>query len=351
MASRMIKVLLVDDSPVVLAILQRMLSAAPDITVAGTAKNGEEALELIPKLEPDVVCSDLHMPKMDGFELTEQIMEKFPRPILVISISVQETGDEHNVFEVLNSGAVDVFPKPRGSNLEEYEKLSNELIRKIRILSGVVVFTKHKSRRKRKSVSKRISPPITAESPIKIVTIGASTGGPQALHKVLTPLPFGFPVPVVCVQHISEGFLKGFVDWLAYECKLKIKIARSGETPFPGTVYFPEERKHLEIDADGKFISTNQPPLRGHRPSVSVTFSSLAKYYGSSILAVLLTGMGSDGAEGMLDIYQQGGITIAQDEYTSTVFGMPKQAIDLGAAKYVLPLEEISSKILKFVKK
>ena len=153
------------------------------------------------------------------------------------------------------------------------------------------------------------------------------------------------------MQHISEGFLEGLVDWLGYNCKINIKIAQRGETPMPGTVYFAKDDFHLEINQSGRFIMTKKPPLRGHRPSVSITFSSVAKYYRDSALGVILTGMGNDGVEGIKDISKAGGITIAQDEKTSIVFGMPKQAIISGAVQYILPLEEIPIKLLKAIKK
>jgi len=332
-----IRVLLVDDSPVALTILQRVLSAAPEIEVVGTARNGREALALIPQLQPAVICTDLHMPVMDGLELTREVMLRYPRPILVVSVSVQKDNAQ-NIFRLLEAGAIDVCPKPRSGLASDYEPVTQELIGKIKILAGVVVFRKHRQASPAPASPNNVQP----RGPVRIVAIGASTGGPQALHTILTALPPDFPVPVLCVQHISEGFLQGLVDWLAAQCRLKVKIAQPGERPLPGTMYFPPERTHLEIDDNGRLTCSLAPPLEGHRPSVTVTFWSIARYYGSAAVGVLLTGMGRDGAEGMQAIAQGAGITIAQDEESCAVFGMPKQAIDLGAVRYVLPVHDIA---------
>jgi len=369
-----IRVLLVEDSPVALVILKRILATSPDIEVVGTARHGREALELIPKLLPQVICTDYHMPQMNGLEFTEEVMMRFPRPILVISASVQAE-DTQTIFKMLNAGAVEVFPKPRSPSIEEYELLKQELISKIKILSGVTVFTRYRRNsnitipvdRTTRTTAGNHQPlkletktnlPISRTLGInlpsqnhhlkpKIVSIGASTGGPQALNNILSQLPINFPVPILCVQHISEGFLQGLVDWLGSESQLPVKIAKFGEIPQPGVIYFPPEGRHLELDSFGKFLCTNSPPISGHRPSVSVTFASVAKCYGAGNIAVLLTGMGRDGADGMLAIAQAGGITIAQDEASSVVFGMPKEAIALGAAKHILPVNQIASMLLK----
>lgn len=376
-----------------LTIFKRLLGSSSEIEIVGTARTGIEGLRLIPKVQPQVICTDLHMPEMDGLEFTQEVMANFPRPILVISSSVQAE-DTHNVFKLLKAGAVDVFPKPRAGITSNFEAVKQELIGKIKILSGVAVFTLHRRSSSGKDVLSVCPPPkVTAsqsvplsqttqlpgktpkskvETPkskvltpqssvslsaspvppsdprlIRMLAIGASTGGPQALHAILTHLPPKFPVPVICVQHISEGFLQGLVDWLRSECSLPVKIAGAGEQPQPGNVYFPPERKHLELDTHGRFIYSSAPPFAGHRPSVTVTFNSVAHFYGRSAVGVLLTGMGRDGADGMQTIVSAGGITIAQNEASCVVFGMPKEAIALGAAHYILPVTEIAPLLLK----
>lgn len=365
-------VLLVEDSPVVLAILQKLLASSPEIKVVGTACNGKEALELIPKVQPAVICTDLNMREMDGLEFTKQVMATDPRPILVISAAVQKK-DTENVFRLLEAGAVDVYPKPVTGLASDYEQAKRELIDKIKILSGVKVFSRQQkqsgglrgkdssgtlflshntpSLATTKEAKFSFTPStlgrvIDITAPIRVIAIGASTGGPQALSTILSQLPLDFPVPVICTQHICEGFLQGLVDWLASVCQLKVKIAQVGESPLPGTIYFAPERNHLELDAQGRFSYSLAPPVDSHRPSVTVTFKSVAKFYGRATAGILLTGMGRDGAEGMRAVAQSGGITIAQDEKSCVVFGMPKEAIALGAAQHVLPIQEIAPLLL-----
>lgn len=337
-----ITVLLVDDSPLVLTLLKRTLAPCTDIEVAGTARDGREALELIPKLSPRVICTDLHMPAMGGLELTREVMDRFPTPILVVSASVKD--NMVNVFKLLEAGAVDVFPKPQGILEGDYCDKRNELAQKIRILAGVSVV------RRRRRIEAPSPPPLKGEPAVspKIVVIGASTGGPVALQRVLSALPSSFPLPIVCVQHISDGFLQGLVEWLGSVCDLKVGIAREGWQPLPGTVYFPPEGTHLLFDAEGRFRYSREQTVNGHCPSVSTTFESAASVFGNASIGVLLTGMGNDGASGMKAIHDAGGITIAQNEKTSVVFGMPKQAIELGAAREVAPLEEIASFIMSY---
>lgn len=335
-----IRVLVVDDSLITLAIIKRMLANAPGIRVAGTATNGREALDMIPSLQPDVICTDLHMPVMDGLEFTRAVMEKFPRPILVLSVSVQKEQAD-NIFRLLEAGAIDVMAKPRGTGIADYELDAQELIGKIRVLAGVVAI-----RRRRKEPYAAAAPPNhlpqIESAPLSIVGIGASTGGPQAFQEILSHLPGDLPVPLLCVQHISEGFMQGLVDWLAQKSQLRIVTAETGILPQPGTAYFPRDGSHLALDRQGRLECSNAPPYGGHRPSISVTFKSLARLYGKNAGGVLLTGMGRDGVEGMQAIAQGGGITIAQDEESSTIFGMPKEAIAANAAHYVLPLAKIA---------
>ena len=357
-----IKVLLVEDSPVALEILQRLLKSSPRITVVGTARNGKEALDLIPKVQPDVICTDLHMAVMDGLELTQQVMAKNPIPILAISNSVQ-ADDTNNIFQVLQAGALDIFPKPTTGRESDYEQVKAQLISKIEILSGVSVFTKPlkdltavERRRNSTSVGKSswmeatVEGANNAKSSIRMVAVGASTGGPQALQKLFSQLPSHFPVPVICTQHISEGFLQGLVSWLATECQVKVKIARDGETPLAGTIYFAPEKSHLEFNSLGKFtLNRAAGVMDGHRPSVTVMFRSAAQFYGKGTIGVLLTGMGKDGATGIQAIAQAGGTTIAQDEASSIVFGMPKEAIALGAVQHILPIQNIAPFLLSRV--
>lgn len=343
-----IRVLLVDDSIITLVVLKRILANAPEIQVVGTATNGQEALDVIPILQPDVICTDLHMPVMDGLELTRAVMERFPCPILVLSVSVQK-GQVSRIFQLLEAGAIDVMAKPLGEVGMDYGLNARELVSKIKILAGVRVIRKHRKE------PYAIAPPsgnnlhLIEAAPLRIIGIGASTGGPQAFQEILTHLPGNLPVPVICVQHISEEFMQGLVDWLAPQCQLRITTAEAGIEPQPGTVYFPSDGSHLTVDSQGRLECTDGLIYEGHRPSVSITFRSLAQHYGSEAAGVLLTGMGRDGVDGMQAIAQAGGTTIAQDEESSIVFGMPKEAIAANAARFVLPLPKIAPALLKLL--
>lgn len=348
-----IKVLLVEDSPVATLLLQKIINASPDVKIVGCAKTGVEGLELVQKLNPDVICTDLHMPKMNGLEFTKQVMANFPKPILVISASVQEEDTKH-VFDVLNAGAVDIFPKPRTGQSSDYDAISQPLLAKIRVLSGIKVF-----RRKLPSSPAFTPSPSTFSgdnqvknyfgNKVEMVAIGTSTGGPQVLAEILGKIPANFSVPIVCVQHISAGFLGGLVDWLNNNCQLKVKVAMTGEKPQAGYLYFPPEKHHLEFDRSGRFFCSSGLPVDGHCPSVTVTFNSCANVFGKNAIGVLLTGMGKDGAQGLLSMYQKGAYTIAQDEASSIVFGMPGEAVRLGAARKVMPSSSIASQIIMMV--
>jgi two-component system chemotaxis response regulator CheB len=363
-----IRVFLVDDSPVALTLLKRMLATSPDIKVVGTARDGKEALALFPATQPKVICTDYHMPIMDGLALVREAMVTYPRPILVIS-SVITPENRDKTYELLEAGAVDVFPKPTG--LDPFDETARQLVQKIRILAGVFVVTRRPQEPGPIKVRAPEPPGATgpgivsgpqaatafnqtprkvfrfkSTAPVRVVVIGSSTGGPQVLQAILSRLPANFPCPILCVQHISKGFLTGLVDWLRAQCRVNVKIAQPGETALPGHVYFPQEDTHLDVDAKGCLTTSQMPPIDGHRPSVTVTFQSAARHFGTSALAVLLTGMGSDGASGMQAIFQVGGLTIAQDENSCVVYGMPKQAVELGAVHYSLSPDEIAEALL-----
>lgn len=345
-----IRVLLVEDSEIATRLLQRAIESTGMLKVVGTAKTGVEGLELLETTQPDVICTDLHMPRMNGLEFTRQVMIQSPRPILVISNSVRDE-DRRTVFELLEAGAVDVFPKPVMSSPEHYAQVATQLVAKIKVLAGVKVFKLRRSRLDAMAAAGAspivVPPAIGQGQPAELVggaigAIGASTGGPQALRDILSQLPAHFPLPLVCVQHISLGFLRGLVDWLGMNCALPIQIAHAGQRPQPGVVYFPPESRQLEFDAQGRFITFRTDAVEGHCPSVTVTFRSIARVFGARSVGILLTGMGVDGALGLQELLQAGGWTIAQDESTSVVFGMPRAAIELGAAKQVLPLSAIA---------
>ncbi len=348
------KVVLVEDSPIALEILQSLLGSCSDIDVVGTARDGVEGLEVIGKTQPDVICTDLFMENMDGLELTQRVMAESPRPILVISNFVGKT-DVKNVFRLLQAGALDVFPKPVTGSPTDYEKIKEALITKIKTIASMKVDSNPQklSAPVKPSMSgsflesKPLVTNVTCE--LQVIAIGASTGSLQAIQKILCQLPVNFPLPVICTLHISGGSLQGLVNWLSSECKLQVKIAEVGETPAPKTVYFAPEKSHLELDAQGKFIYSRATVTEKHCPSITVMFKSLARYYGRTTGAVLLTGLGTDGSEGLQAISEAGGMTIAQHEKNGALFGMVKQANSLGAVQHMLGIEEITPFLLKFL--
>jgi two-component system, chemotaxis family, protein-glutamate methylesterase/glutaminase len=356
MSIRQKKVVLVEDSPVALEILQRLLNSSPEVAVVGTARDGEEGLEVITKTQPDVICTDLMMENMDGLELTKRVMAQDPRPILVISNFVQNT-DIDTIFRLLQAGAADIFPKPTTGSPTDYEKIRAALIAKIKVLSSMKVAAKPQQQKQ------PLTPPgspttsgssLKAETQVtnvtlsfRVICIGASTRGLQAIQKILGKLPADFPLPIICTLHVGEGVLSKLVDWLSLECQLRIKVAEIGESPEPGTVYFAPEKNHLELDSRGKFIYSRAVPGEKHCPSITVMFKSMASFYGKTTAGVLLTGLGHDGVQGLQAISQVGGLTIAQDD-NGVAFGMVKEALALGAAQHLLPIEDIPPFLLLF---
>ena len=329
----------------VLSSLQSMFSTFSEVEISGTARNGKEALQLIPMSHSQVICTELEMPVMDGLDLTRGIMATDPHAILVVS-RLGRREDREKTFRLFEAGAIEVFPMMDDKREEAFFTSVQELIKKIKILSGVMVL------RKRQIVPRIVIEPKLSDSAScsqalpGIVMIGASTGGPHALKEILAQLPANFPFPIVCIQHISQGFLEGLVDWLAVDCSLPVCIAESGSRPQAGTVYFPPERHHLKFEADGRFLVVNGSQSDNHIPSVTVSFQSAASRFGNQVTGVLLTGMGDDGVDGMLAIADQGGITIAQNEQSCVVFGMPQRAIQVNAASHILPLQDIPSMLL-----
>lgn len=354
-----IRVLLVDDSMLVIVLLTRILSApGTGIKVIGNARDGAEALRKIPELKPQVICTDLQMPGMNGLELTRNVMAQCPRPILVLSSAVEKGKNDDNIYKLLGAGAIDILPKPQGSLDGNLKDVGKDLIAKIKLLSGVVTFTRRFDPKEKSLANRAVTtslPPVSSvpvhhidypnvpiPKTLQIIAIGASTGGPQALQKILSNLSPKLSVPVVCIQHVTEGFTEDLVDWLGASCSLTVRVTKMGETLSPGTVYFPFDTKHLILDEKGRCSTTAMgASVLNHRPSITFAFNSIAQYYKSSVVGILLTGMGADGADGLLSIRKAGGVTIAQDEASSVVYGMPKVAAQIGAAKHILSLTQI----------
>lgn len=339
-----IRVLLVEDSLLQLHIIKSILDADPHIEVVGTANNGAEALDVLPRLKPDVICTDYHMPVMDGLEFVKKAVKVFPCPILVLSISVQPDQVD-NIFKLLSAGAVDVMPKPRATSGLIGKEDGDKLIERIRILNGVKFIQRNdKITSANISSFSNINQSQLRRSPHpRIIVIGASTGGPQAFEEILPRLKKGFAIPIVCVQHISHGFIAGMLTWLSGLSPLEIRTAVDGDLPLPGFIYFPPEGMHVSFAQNGTFVLSSPSSGDVYCPSIDRLFSSAAEVHRDASAGVLLSGMGKDGAIGIKAIFDAGGHTLAQDEASSIIFGMPSVAIKLGAICSVLSPIEISA--------
>jgi two-component system chemotaxis response regulator CheB len=346
-ASGITRVLVVEDSPIMCKVLTSLLNADPEIIVVGTVYNGQQAVDVVGKLKPDIITMDMYMPVMDGFEATKLIMAHHPTPIVIISSSVFEGGME-KVFKAISYGALDVIDKGI-LELSENPDATREFISKLKFFSKIRVIHHPLGRLEEKQKSLVATPAVNAAVSDRIVAIAASTGGPQALLAILKSLPPEFPCGIVIVQHITKGFTEGLVRWLGHECKIKVKAAEDSEMILPGVAYIAPSDVHLKIEEGGKVLLSNDPPFEGHRPSANVLFDSVAKAYGFNAVGVILTGMGRDGAVGIRAMREAHAKTIAQDEATSVIFGMPKAAIDLGAIDEVIPLERIAEAVLDLV--
>lgn len=340
----MIRVLVVEDSPTVREFLIQILRSDPAIEVVGTAETGEEALEAVERTRPDIITMDVHMPRMNGFDATRRVMETHPTPIVIVSGTTDFT-DTAKAFRAIESGALAVLQKPSGAGHPDHERSTSELIRTVKVMSEVKVVRRWPRYRAAEvapevSCCKEIRLP-TAQSHPKIIAIGASTGGPPVLQTILAGLPRSFPIPVLIVQHIAAGFTQGFVEWLAQSSSLPVHIPAHGQSILPGQAYVAPDGLHMVVGADGRVQLRSDEPENGLRPSVACLFRSVTKAYGQSAVGVLLSGMGKDGAWELKSMKEQGAITIAQDQDTSVVHGMPGEAIKLGGATYVLPPEKI----------
>ncbi len=339
----MIRALVVDDSKTAREVIRDLLNSDPGIQVVGEAKDGQEALEKVSKLRPDIITMDMIMPVKDGLEAVEEIMAYQPTPILVLSSTA---GDQkvNIAFKAIQLGALDVMAKPRGFTTQELPELKKELLGKVKLLARIKVISHPRGRKKKRERLPRTG----AAASGKIVAIGASTGGPQAIMTILKELPADFPGGMFIVQHIAPGFLKGFAQWLDQESRLKVKEAEQGERIEPGTALLAPTDLHLEV-INERVNLTDSPPLNSCRPSADKLFVSVAQCYGSKAIGVILTGMGKDGTKGIKEIREKGGITIAQDEQSSVVFGMPKSAISLNIIDQVLPLSEIGRELIRYI--
>ncbi|MEI7556047.1 chemotaxis-specific protein-glutamate methyltransferase CheB [Candidatus Chlorohelix sp.] len=356
-----IRVLVVEDSDMVAEILIQALESDRHIKVAGRAANGREALELLPRLKPDLITMDVWMPIMDGFQTVARIMETNPTPILVVT-STNLKEDVQLSLRMIAAGALDVIEKPTMSAWNMWAHQKKELVTKVRLLAGIKTYTKTSPLKPRSEIAETKPDYVIANAePIKnnfrlnkapvhedyqyqIVAMASSTGGPTALLKILAALSPDLPIPFIVVQHISEGFTRELVEWLNREVALEVRVAKDGELLESGVVLFSPDRYNIKV-TQGRRVSLNAAGKVVLCPNADILMQSVAENYGNRGIGVILTGMGGDGAKGLSSMHAAGAYTLAQDEATSLIYGMPKAAFAAGAVREVLPLESIAPRL------
>lgn len=348
----MIRVLVVEDSPTMRELLLHILCSDPAIEIAGIAETGEEALEATQRVQPDVITMDVHMPKMNGFDATRRIMETQPTPIVIVS-GTTDVSDRTKAFRAIEAGALALLQKPLGIGHPDYERHAAEVVRNVKLMAEVKVVRRWPRYRSTEPVAETLPSSelqlSAAKANLRVIAIGASTGGPPVLQTILSGLPRDFPAPILIVQHIAAGFTQGFVEWLAQSSALPIQIAGNGEPVVPGHVYVAPDGFHMAIGWDERLSLSTSNPENGLRPSVSFLFRSVAQAYRQHAIGVLLTGMGKDGALELKMMKDEGAITMVQDRDTAVVNGMPGEAIKLGGATYVFSPEKIRAALSTLV--
>jgi len=344
----MIKVLIVDDSPTVRLLLEFIFEQNSDIKVVGKLSNGKQAVEDIKKYNPDIITMDIDMPVMNGLEATRQIMSSNPIPIIVITAK-NNASDVKISMEALAAGALTVIEKPKGLNIAKNVAITNKLIQVVKTYSQVKVIKRSSARHERTiAASAQQEKELICETPVSnewknrnYIAIGISTGGPDLLKKIFMSVSDKFPYPILVVQHITDGFLEGMVTWLNSFTNASVKIAVQGEFLHPGNIYFAPNNYNMGVVSNRISLQPREAEAL-FCPSVKHLFHSFLKPDASKTIALLLTGMGNDGAVELKQLRDNGALTIAQDKKSSVIFGMPNEAIKLNGAKYVLNSDQIS---------
>lgn len=338
-----VKVLVVEDSAVTRELLLHILSGDPAIQISGAVHDGAAALAAIAQQKPDVVTMDVQMPKMNGYETTRAIMASQPVPIVVISSQI-DAADVSTTCQALGAGALMALPTPFGPGHPQYDVRARELVSAVKLMAGVKVVRRTLfpgSPRRQPLPAPTLQVPAHCQ-PVRAIGIGASTGGPGVLEKILGVLPGDFPAPIFVVQHISAGFIKGMSEWLDRACALQVKLATDGDLARPGCVYLAPDQLQCLVGSDGCIQLRKAKDRAAFCPAVTPLFRSLAETYGPKAIGILLTGMGSDGVAGLQEMHAAGAFTLVQDEASSVVFGMPKEALKAGAAELALNPEQIA---------
>jgi two-component system, chemotaxis family, protein-glutamate methylesterase/glutaminase len=345
----MIKLLVVEDSAVVRDYLVFILEKDPEINVIGSVGSGEAALDFLLAQKPDAILMDIHLPGIDGLETTRRIMSSAPVPIVACTAGTG-SGDMDTAMRALEVGALALLKKPIGLGAPEAESESAAIIRTLKLMAGIKLVKRwDRAAATRPAAAPLPEPRDLSGFDIAIVAIGASTGGPPAIKRILSGLSPAFPVPILVVQHIAAGFTAGFADWLRAASGMSVHMARGGEIPLPGHVYVAPDDANMRVGPLGELQSCGDEASQRARPSVGVLFRSVAERFGGRAAGVLLTGMGRDGAAELKILADMGALTIAQDEESCIVFGMPAEAIKLGAARYIGPPETIAALLKRAV--
>lgn len=348
----MIKLLIVDDSKIETLLLKEIFEEDPAIKVIGVAKNGKEAIELTEKLKPDLITMDICMPVMDGIDAIKFIMASHPAPIVVISSKLNDK-ELNATFKALEAGALSVLDKPANIFADDFSKTKKRMIATLKSMAEIKVI-KRRFHVPSSNATIQVKEKDFNKRSYELITIGASVGGPQALKKVLTPLPEDFPLPIVIVQHMTKGYIEGFVRWLDESIPLTVKLAENYEILHPGVIYFAPDDHHLMVkrDKEKKLIThlANNHRVSGFCPSITVLFDSIAKACPKNAVGILLTGMGNDGAEGLLELKKTHAHTLIQDPDSAIVFGMAGVAQSLGAVDKVIELDQIAKYLITLTK-
>lgn len=336
----MIRVLVVDDSPSVRALLVYILGSDPEIEIVGCAADGEQAVRLAQEKRPNVITMDLHMPNVDGFDAIRTIMQTCPAPIVVVSGS-RDSGEVDAGFRAIEAGALVIMPRPFGPGNVAYGETSSALIRTVKSMAEVKVVRRWPREQAVKKDSS--APPLAGalQAPRKLVLLGASTGGPAVLRDILAQLPATYRLPIVIVQHMAAGFVEGFAGWLSAASAYPVGLARSGDVLAGGRAYLAPDGFQIAVTRDMRIELSHGRPEHGMCPSVSHLFRSIHKDLCRATVAVLLTGMGKDGAHELRLLKENGALTIVQDRATAAVYGMPGEAIRQDAARLILNPVEI----------
>ena len=343
----MLRVLIVDDSTISRDLLTAILDSDPEIQVVATASDGCEAISLAKEHKPDLITMDIHMPTMNGFETTKEIMIENPTPIVIVSASTAVSEVEW-AMRSLEVGALTLKLKPAGPAAPNFDDIARELIETVKSMAEVKVLRHHRRQPKPSAIADVATQKRTATH-FRVVAIAASTGGPPALSQLLGELPSDFPVPILLVQHIAAGFVEGFAAWLDSTVPLAAKVAIDGDYLKAGTIYIAPSGRHLGITRGMRVALSDEPPISGFRPSANYLFESCAQAVGDKSVGIILTGMGSDGADGLRTLHAKDGRTMVQDEASSVVFGMPAAAVAAGVADAVLPIEWMAKHLTNLV--